>query len=280
MEHDQWLEFHSLVQAKLFSLGLEILAQWSWNLSCMHSKHQNYWNMGKRVKARARPLGKNQSCQSSPSSEQTSMQYDLLCVLTPPTQHQALFQVSSQVCAFSSQPSIQALALCPLTHVKLPITISTLWLDNFSLAGKLMTCNCEFAALEEGEDNPASVMVICKSRVAFMFFSAAAASWANFSACPTWAFKLSFAFLAASNFSFRSAAFCKAVETLASICSAYFSASRNAARASCNFLSMLLLLLAWPGGLRVRSWSMPSSSSLWRKWLEGKKFLNGVLVTV
>ena len=93
---------------------------------------------GKRMKARARPLGKISL--ANHHHRQNRLQCNMTCcVCYPPTQ-QALFQVSSQVCAVSSQASIQGLALGPLTHVKLPSTISTFWLDNFTG----LTCSVSF----------------------------------------------------------------------------------------------------------------------------------------
>ena len=80
----------------------------------------------KRVKTRARPLSKNQSCPSSPSSEQTAVQYDVLSVLIHPTQNIKHYFSSSGVCAFSSQASIQGLAFCFLMHVELLIMTTLL----------------------------------------------------------------------------------------------------------------------------------------------------------
>ncbi len=287
MDHCQWLESYSLMQANLFSLGLEILVQWGWGLSCMHAKHQNYWNMGAKEWKQG-PGHLEKSVLPIITIVRTDCNAIWLAVCATLQHNKHFFKYLLKSVQSAARLAFKGWHLAPWHMWSCPVrfqhfglttslaspVLSLSSVPTFSLAGKLMTRNCEFAALGEGaesKDNPASLMVIWRSRVAFMFFSAAEASWATFSACSTRAFKLSFAFLAASNFSLRSAAFCKAVETLASNCSAYFSASRNAPHASCNFLSMLLLLPAWPWGLRVRSWSMPSSSSLWRKWLEGYK---------
>ena len=71
--------------------------------SFMHAcKTSKLLEHGQKNESKGQATWKNQSCQSSPSSEQTAMQYDLLCVLPSNTTSSTVSSIFSSLC--SQQP--------------------------------------------------------------------------------------------------------------------------------------------------------------------------------